>query len=266
MFCLGSQTYAQDTLYIYKGGAILYKRAINSVDSVGFTYIAPEPTTMTDNEGNIYHCKKIGTQTWMTENLRTTKYRNGETIENITDANDWKNATRSGWCYFNNDSANNTNNNFGKLYNWYAVVDSRNIAPPGWHVPSYEDFNTLKNYVSSNVGYSINVAKALASKSGGWFENKAPNFLQNDWIANVTNNLSINNSSGFSGVPAGFRDGNNGIFFYYFCFWWTTTIYEYAGYIDPYRPTSWFLYWANDYFSYLPGLKTDGYSVRLVKD
>jgi hypothetical protein len=70
-------TLAQDTLYVYKAGAIAYKSAVTSIDSLSFTYIAPAAGTISDIDGNNYHTKTFGTQTWMVENLKTSRYRNG---------------------------------------------------------------------------------------------------------------------------------------------------------------------------------------------
>ena len=90
--------------------------------------------TVTDIDGNVYNTVTIGTQVWMKENLKVSKYRNGDPIPtNLTDAA-WGAATTGAYSIYNNDAANNTT--YGKLYNWYAVVDSRNLCPVGWHVPS----------------------------------------------------------------------------------------------------------------------------------
>jgi uncharacterized protein (TIGR02145 family) len=98
-----------------------------------------------DIDGNTYKTIVIGTQTWMAENLKTTKYRNGDTIPtNLTNAA-WSDATTGAYAIYNNDAANNTI--YGKLYNWYAVTDSRNICPVGWHVPSDSEWTTLVNYL-----------------------------------------------------------------------------------------------------------------------
>lgn len=157
--------------------------------------------TAKDIDGNVYHTITIGTQVWMVENLRTTKYRNGDPIPNVTNDTEWSNLTTGAQCNYNNDSA--IGNKHGKLYNWYAVSDSRNIAPTGWHVPTDAEWTTLEEYVASNLGTSGSVAKALASKA--------------DWTTSnntgaVGNDLTINNSSGFSGMPAGRRIGPAGSF------------------------------------------------------
>lgn len=100
-----------------------------------------------DIDGNVYNTIIIGNQTWTAENLKTTHYRNGDPIDNLTSNNDWVTATTGAWCYYNNDSS--YNNIYGKLYNAYTVVDSRNIAPPGWHIPTQSDWNKLIIYLDS---------------------------------------------------------------------------------------------------------------------
>src|SRR5689334_2797997 len=96
--------------------------------------IVHETGTMTDVEGNVYTTVKIGNQWWMAENLKVTKFRNGNSISHYANAQDWS-AGIAGYCAWNDES--NTITDFpGLLYNWYAVTDSNNIAPTGWHVPT----------------------------------------------------------------------------------------------------------------------------------
>ena len=116
--------------------------------------IAPQnPTSgygsnITDAEGNSYKTVYIGTQQWMGENLKTSKYSDGTTIPNITD-NTWQNNTTGAWAYYNNDAANNAK--YGKLYNWYAVSPTtngnKNICPTGWHVPTDAEWTVLTDYL-----------------------------------------------------------------------------------------------------------------------
>src|SRR5665648_943598 len=106
----------------------------------------PTPSgTVTDIDGNVYKTVTIGTQVWMAENLKTTKYRNGDPIPNITDATAWTNLTTGAYCNNNNDA--NYATTYGRLYNWYAVNDIRNIAPAGWHIPTKAEWTTLTTYL-----------------------------------------------------------------------------------------------------------------------
>ena len=146
--------------------------------------------TVSDIDGNLYHTVTIGTQIWMVENLKTTSYRNGEPIPNVTDNDKWYNLSSGAYCNYLNDPQNP--DYYGKLYNWYAVNDSRKIAPAGWHVPDETEFTKLINYLKNN-GYG-DVGKSMASKSA-W------NYY---WNA-VNTELAKNNSSGFTAFPAGTR-------------------------------------------------------------
>ena len=102
---------------------------------------------VTDIDGNAYHFKTIGTQVWMVENLKVTKYRNGDPIPNVLDGTVWGTLSTGAYCDYDN-SPNSTV--YGKLYNWYAIHDSRNIAPTGWHVPSDDDWTRLINYLGGD--------------------------------------------------------------------------------------------------------------------
>ena len=108
--------------------------------------------SVTDVDGNEYKTVLIGSQIWMAENLRVTKYRDGSNIENITDNLEWGNTTTSACCDYNNSATNSTA--FGKLYNFYAIADSHNICPVGWHIPTEEEWTELINSVGdeSNAG------------------------------------------------------------------------------------------------------------------
>ncbi len=139
--------------------------------------------SVTDIDGNIYETVQIGSQIWMKENLRTTKYANGDVIPNVTDGNQWSNLTTGAWsCYSNNNQIQNL---FGNLYNWFAVADQRNICPTGWHVPSDVEWITLTDYLGGE------------SVAGGKMKSTA--------IYWQSPNQDATNESGFSGLPGGFR-------------------------------------------------------------
>ena len=104
--------------------------------------------TVTDIDGNLYYTVKIGEQWWMLENLRVTHYRNGDAIPNVTDDAEWEGLSTGAYCDYDNDPANVAT--YGRLYNWYAVGDSRNIAPAGWHVPSDDEWQTLVDYLGGS--------------------------------------------------------------------------------------------------------------------
>ena len=127
----------------------------------------------------------ICNQIWTTNNLDVTTYRNGDAIPQVTDPAAWVNLTTGAWCYYNNDPAMGII--YGKLYNWYAVNDSRGLAPQGWHVPSDSEWTTLENCLG---GSSV---AGGAMKEAGLMHWLSPN-------------AAATNSSGFSGLPGGTRD------------------------------------------------------------
>jgi len=113
--------------------------------------------TMTDQQGNSYRTVLIGNQTWMAENLRTTIFRNGVVIPNVTSVTTWQSSTTPAYCVYSNNAANDCPN--GKLYNWYAAASTNLLCPTGWHVPTQSDLNTLNAFIS--------LSKALSTASGG---------------------------------------------------------------------------------------------------
>ncbi len=122
---------------------------------------------------------KISTQDWTSENLDVDTYRNGDPIPEVQDPKAWSSLTTGAWCYYENKSENGVK--YGKLYNWYAVNDPRGLAPDGWHIPTEEEWIQLTTYLSADAGSKI-------KSNVEWFDGG-----------------SGDNSSGFSGLPAGFR-------------------------------------------------------------
>lgn len=140
--------------------------------------------TVTDIDGNVYNKVIIGTQTWLVENLRTTKYRNGAPIGRVTDGAIWKNLTDAAYCWYDNDVSNKAT--YGALYNGYAASDSRNIAPLGCHVPTEAEWTTLINYLGGK-----NVASGKMKETGTMH-----------WDSP---NTGATNESGFTALPGGER-------------------------------------------------------------
>lgn len=227
-------------------GAVIFKRNYNKTVNVLLNTSGLNlsfegwSNAVTDIDGNVYHTVTIGTQTWMVENLKVTHYRNGDAIPNVTDATQWANLNTGAWCDYSNISANGVI--YGHLYNWYAAVDSRNIAPTGWHVPSDAEWTTLVNYVSAHLGASISVAKALASTT---------DWATDTGYGNIGNNLSINNSSGFNALSGGNHFGDG---------FWSSTQYD--------TNTAWNRALNYNYSTVGRGnnLKQIGWFVRCVKD
>jgi uncharacterized protein (TIGR02145 family) len=159
--------------------------------------------TMTDQQGNVYKTILIGAQEWMAENLKTTIYRNGNAIDNVTDNTQWAGLTTGAWASYNNDSQYDCP--YGKLYNWYAVANPHNLCPSGWHVPTDVEWNTLIDYIGG------------AEIAGGKMKTTGLQY----WI---TYNNNATNESGFSGLPGGLRF-NNGPYDFIGSFggWWSST-------------------------------------------
>lgn len=147
--------------------------------------------SMTDQEGNSYKTVKIGTQTWMAENLRSLTYRNGDPIPLVTDNQKWGEATTGAYCNYNNTPDVEFTKTYGRLYNQLAVNDSRNLAPLGWHVPSIDEWELLINFLGENEA-----GKRMIEKGNS------------HWIVNP---YASNNSS-FTGLPSGERLGFAGAF------------------------------------------------------
>lgn len=185
----------------------------------------------------IYKTVKIGTQTWMAENLNVSKFRNGDLIPEAKTTEEWVKAAPA-WCYYNNDPKNEIK--YGKLYNWYAMIDPRGLAPVGWHMPFDSEWETLNKTLGG-----IAASGAKMKSTSGWDDN-----------GNGTN------ESGFSGLPGGSRE-KEGTFLNMgtMGFWWSTSGSA-SGYI------SHTLNNVNSYFGW--GESKDnfmaGYSIRCVKD
>ncbi len=133
-------------------------------------------------------------QEWMTENLRTAVYANGDPIPNITDNTQWSNLTTGAWTHYNNDIQ--YENPYGKLYNWYVADDPRNVCPNGWHLPTDEEWSLFINYIDSlaNGGSFGNIAGGKMKSTGYEY-----------W---VSPNKNATNESNFSGLPGGYRRSN----------------------------------------------------------
>ncbi len=159
--------------------------------------------TCSDGDNNKYPVLALGTQIWMAENLKTTKYNDGSIIPLVTDNTEWGALNDPGYCWYNNDMVA-YKDIFGGLYNWFTVDNSsngiKNICPIGWHIPTHAEWSTLMDYLVSNGfsyhGINNQIAKAMASTTG-WTPFLTPGTIGNDQLAN--------NSSGFTALPGGFR-------------------------------------------------------------
>ena len=194
-----------------------------------------------DIDGNTYQSVIIGNQEWMVENLRTSKYSDGTSIPNVTNNTQWGNLSTGAWSHYENDSSQYEAIS-GKLYNWYAVIDPRGLAPNGWHVPTDAEWTVLTDYLSAN-GHSGAEGRALKSKSG-W--NYGGNGIDD---------------YGWLGLPGGSRNGDG----YFgnvgnFGSWWSSSQ------SDAYDA------WNRDLSSFYDAVysyyynKRNGFSVRCLRD
>jgi uncharacterized protein (TIGR02145 family) len=162
---------------------------------ISFNILAQTPGAgVTDIDGNQYSTVIIGAQEWLAENLRTTKYSNGDDIPNVSGIQ-WGGLTMGAWVYYNNDSQ--YDNPYGKLYNWLSVDDSRGLCPIGWHVPTDSEWSALINTIDpfADGGNNLNVAGGKM-KTVGTLEWMSPN-------------TGATNESLFSGLPGGCRTTEN---------------------------------------------------------
>lgn len=161
---------------------------------------------VTDFDGNSYRTIQIGSQEWMAENLRTTKYNDGSVILQTNNYQNWQSSNVGAWCWY--DTSAIYEPSYGKLYNWYAVNDSKGLCPTGWHVPTDADWTTLTNFLGGESG------------AGGKLKEKG----LAHWLSP---NIDATNESGFTGLPGGFRE-SNGTFFEFGTYgsWWTGTEYQ----------------------------------------
>ncbi len=148
--------------------------------------------TVKDCDGNVYHTVTIGTQVWMLENLKTTKYRDCTPIPNVKADAAWSVLITGAYCDYKNIEKNSAT--YGRLYNWYVIGDKRGIAPTGWHVPTNDEFKTLVTYLG---GEKVAGGKI---KETGFTHWPSPN-------------KDASNSSGFTALPGGDRGSESGSFY-----------------------------------------------------
>jgi len=205
----------------------------NNVKFLAITLFCMELTglkaqNVKDIDGNVYKTITIGTQVWMAENLKTTKYSNGDSIGTTTPATfdiTTGNTPKYQWVYDGNESNDET---YGRLYTWYVVTDNRNVCPAGWHVPADTEWTILTEYLTKNgygyKGSESDISKSMAATSG---------WMTNSILGNVGNDQRSNNSCGFTAFPGGYRYGS-GLFngSGSFSYWWTST--------EAYPTTAWY--------------------------
>ncbi|MRR24137.1 hypothetical protein EG830_14295, partial [bacterium] len=171
-------------------------------------------TKLTDAEGNLYNTVLIGTNLWMSENLRTTRLNDNSSIPEITGNTEWIGTSSPAYCWYDNNGSFKTT--YGALYNWYSVNTGK-LCPTGWHVPTDQEFSALE------------ITLGMASDQSeiwGWRGTDHGLRLKNTngW----DNNGNGTNSSGFSALPGGYRYGADGQFFLQtsITYWWTSSEHD----------------------------------------
>lgn len=204
---------------------------------INFNFIA-----CTDGDYNIYPVVTIGTQIWMAANLKTTKYNDGTTIPDVTDNTTWSTNTTGAYCDYSNTPT--YSNTYGRLYNWYVVASTnpKKVCPTGWHIPMDEEWTTLPTFLG---GESAGGGKLKETGTAHW----------------LSPNTDATNETGFTALPAGYRDGS-GTFGLLgrSGFWWSSSISgtTYAWYR--------YLYYNSSSISGGDNDQHTGFSVRCLKD
>ncbi len=218
---------------------------------------------VTDIDGNEYVTVIIGKQEWMAENLRVSRYNNGDAIPTGLSNTDWWTTTQGGYAIYDNEE--NLLTGYGKLYNWYAVADPRGLCPEGWHVPTDDDWTEMLNYVigqgypnvdnnPNGTGSALRSCRQIDSPLGGDCDtSEHPRWDQ--WH----NNQGFD-AFGFSGLPGGTRYHQGG---YYalgnYAFWWSS---EESSSEEAWQ---WNCFLLNSNVRRNSSDKSDGYSIRCVR-
>lgn len=194
---------------------------MSSIDSINYTvHSVTCPTTISDIDGNLYNVLAIGDQCWMQQNLKTTRFNNGTIIPSGLSNAQWASTLSAACADYNNNSANALV--YGKLYNWYAVIDSSGLCPVGWHPSTSSDWSRLAAYLeptSDTMKYVITVSPNLGSQL------KEPGFVH--WLSPGITIPPVTNSSGFTALGAGIRH-TTGLYMdlRYSARFWTSTILD----------------------------------------
>jgi uncharacterized protein (TIGR02145 family) len=205
---------------------------------------------VTDKDGNVYKTVTIGTQVWMAENLKTTRFNDNIAIPNVTDPTAWTLLSTPAYCWYNNDAATNKPL-YGALYNWFTV-NTGNLCPTGWHAPTDEEYNTLESH--------LGMTSAQINLGWVWSGTDQGTQMKNTtgWVAGQNGT----NTSGFSALPGGYRYVVDGSFNNVgdLSYWWSATAVD--------DITAWYRRLdGNQTGVYRAGVeKTSGKYIRCVKD
>ena len=203
-----SSTYYARSYAKNSNGVVVYGNEVSFTTGVPAPSFSCGTSTVSDADNNSYNTVQIGTQCWTQSNLKTSKYRNGDNITTGLSNSAWENTTSGAYAIYNNDPVND--GLYGKLYNHYAVTDTRGLCPTGWHVPSDGEWTILENHLGgSSVAGGALKSTAMQPTPGGW---NAPN-------------AGATNSSGFTAPPGGHRNNFGDFdFMTYFGVWWSSSV------------------------------------------
>lgn len=193
-----------------------------------------------DYDGNVYGITTIGTQKWMTENLKTTHFANGDEIPDGTGVGDLSDIDSPIYWFAYDDDLSNVST-YGRLYTWHVVTDGRNVCPDGWHVPSYAEWTVLTDYLSSSVGGKL--------KETGTTHWRSPN-------------VGATNETGYTALPGSNRNKNGSTDYILgeYGSWWSSTEYDAAA------AWSWVMGYDVSFYYKIHPHKNSGRSVRCIKD
>jgi uncharacterized protein (TIGR02145 family) len=208
--------------------------------AISCSKIGESSDTVTDIDGNIYKTIQTGSQVWMAENLKTSRYNDGTEIPLITDTTAWKNLSSPGYCWYNNDETT-FKSPYGALYNGFTVSTGK-LCPAGWHIPANEEWLQLRDFLGDTLNAGGRIKEAGTRH---WF----------------MPNKGADNSSGFTALASGIRyfEGTFSAISYYTGFWSDTGF----GYDE-----EWFinLYFGDAVFNLSHATKNYGFSVRCIKN
>jgi uncharacterized protein (TIGR02145 family) len=213
-------------------------------------------TSILDIDGNIYNTVQIGTQCWTQSNLKVSKYRNGDNIPTGLSNSTWQNTTSGAYAIYDNNPVND--GLYGKLYNHYAVTDSRGLCPTGWHVPSDGEWKVLTKYLdpSADTNSTSNTASTTA---GGALKSTSMQPTPGGWNSP---NTGATNSSGFIALPGGLRNNGSGSFYTMTTsgYWWSSSVLSGSDAWNRILNSNDSSIDRNNFY------RTDGFSVRCCRD
>lgn len=252
-------------LIIHRTNGAIVPIPIETIDSITFPGFGigtgmpcPGTPTVTDVDGNEYNTVLIGDQCWMKENLKTTKYRNGNDIEYPgSDNTEWRDNDNGAYAWYSNDPG--WGDYYGALYNWLAVNNSSGLCPVGWHVPSDSEWEMLIGFIQGiepeDIGNQLKSCRQVNSPLGG----DCTTGLHPRWDSDSQDYGT--DDYGFSALPGGYRSiyggydniGESG-------FWWSNTESSSSG--------SWerHIYYSSGNVNRDAEDKNRGYSVRCIKN